>query len=72
MRKDVEQNIKGCSACLATCKNLKYQIPKNQHGKLEKITEPGKKLQIEFTGKLHNKQYNGEPQILVAVDRFSK
>ena len=72
MREDIEQNVKDCTACLATGKNLKYQIPKNQYGKLEKLSEPGQELQIDFTGKLHNKKLNGEPQILIAIDRFSK
>ena len=71
MRKDIEQKVKDCTACLATGKNLKYQIPKNQYGKLEKLSEPGQELQIDFTGKLHNKKLNGEPQILIAIDRFS-
>ena len=72
MRKDIEQRVKDCTACLATGKNLKYQIPKNKYGKLEKLSEPGQKIQIDFTGKLHNKNLNGEPQILTAIDRFSK
>ena len=29
MRKDIEQKIKDCTACLATVTILKYQIPKN-------------------------------------------
>ena len=41
MRKDIDQKVKDCTACLATGKNLKYQIPKNQYGKLEKLSEPG-------------------------------
>ena len=72
MRKDIEQRVKDCTACLATGKNLKYQIPKNKYGKLEKLSEPGQKIQIDFTGKLHKKNLNGEPQILIAIDRFSK
>ena len=56
----------------ATGNNLKYRLPQNQHGKLEKLTEPGQELQIDFTRKLHNKKLNGEAQILIAVDRFSK
>ena len=72
MRKDIEQRVKDCTACLATAKNLKYQIPKNKYGKLEKLSEPGQEIQIDFTGKLHNKNLNGEPQILIAIDRFSK
>ena len=72
MRKDIEQRVKDCTACLATGKNLKYQIPKNKYGKLEKLSEPGQEIQIDFTEKLHNKNSNGEPQILIAIDRFSK
>ena len=72
MRKDIEQKVKDCTACLATGKNLKYQIAKNQYGKLEKLSEPGQELQVDFTGKLHNRNLNGEPQILIAIDRFSK
>ena len=70
MRRHIEQKVKDCTACLATGKNLKYQIPKNHYGKLEKLFEPGQKLQVDFTGKLHNKNMNGEPQILIAIDRF--
>ena len=52
-------------------KNLKYQIPKNQHGKLEKLTEPKQELRIDFTGKLYNKNFNGESFLFIAIDRFS-
>ena len=72
MRKDIEQRVKDCTACLARGKNLKYQIPKNKYGTLEKLSEPGQEIQIDFTGKLHNKNLNNEPQILIAIDRFSK
>ena len=72
MRKDIEQKVEDYTACRTTGKNLKYQIPKNQYGKLEKLSELGKELQIDFTGKLHNKNLNGEPQILIAIDWFSK
>ena len=55
MRKDIEQNLKDCTAGKndPTGKNFKYQSPKNQYGKLEKLAEPGQELQIDFTGKLH-------------------
>ena len=71
-RKDIEEKVKDCTACLATCRNLKYHIPKNQYGTLEKLSKSGQELQREITGKLHNKNLNGEPQILIAIDRFSK
>ena len=51
---------------------LKYQLPKNESGNLKTLTEPGQEIQINFTGKLHNKKLNGENQLLIAVDRFSK
>ena len=72
MKQDIENKVKDCTACFASGKNLKYQLPKKHYGKLEKLTEPGQELQIDFTGKLHNKNINGEVQILIAVDRFSK
>ena len=71
MQKDIGKKVKDCTACLATGKNFKYINPKNQHGKLEKLTELGEELQLDLTGNLHNKILNGEPQILIAKDRFS-
>ena len=60
------------TACFASGKNLKYQLPRKHYGKLEQLTEPGQELPIDFTGKLHNKNIHGEVQILIAIDRFSK
>ena len=72
MKQDIENKVKDCTACLASGKNLEYQLPKKHYGKLEKLTEPGQEIQIDFTGKLHNKKINGDVQILIAIDRFSK
>ena len=72
INKDIEEKVKNCIACLSSGKNLKYQIPKNGNGKLKILTEPGQEIQIDFTGKLHNKKLNGESQLLIAIDRFSK
>ena len=69
---DIENKVKDCIACLSSGKNLKYQLPKNHYGKLKKLTEPGQEIQIDSTGKLHSKRINGDVQILIAVDRFSK
>ena len=71
-KNDIETKVKDCTACLASGKSLKYQLPKKHFGKLEKLTEPGQELQIDFTGKLHNKNIHGDVQILIAVDRFSR
>ena len=53
MMKDIENKVQDCTACLASGKNLEYQIPKKHYGKL-KLSEPGQEIQIDFTGKLHN------------------
>ena len=55
MKQDIENKVKDCTACLASGKNLNYQLPKKHYGKLEKLTEHGQEKQIDFTGKLHNK-----------------
>ena len=70
INKDIEEKVKNCIACLSSGKNLKYQIPKNENGKLKILTEPGQEIQIDITGKLHNKKLNGESQLLIAIDRF--
>ena len=72
MKQDIENRVKDCTACLASGKNLKYQLPKKHYGKLEKLSEPGQEIQIDFIGQLHNKNLHDELQILIAVDRFGK
>ena len=71
-KNEIETKIKDCTACLASSKSLKHQLPKKYYGKLEKLTEHGQEIQIDFTGKLHNKNIHGKIQILIAVDRFSR
>ena len=72
MNQDIENKVKDCTACLSSGENLKYQLPKKHYGKVEKLSEPGQEIQIDFTGKVHNKNLNGEIPILVAVDGFNK
>ena len=71
-KQDIENKVKDCRACFASGKNLKYQLPKKHYGKIEKLTEPSQEIQIDLTGKLHNKNIDGEVQILRAIYRFSK
>ena len=66
---DIETKVKDCIACLASGKNLKYQLPSKHYGKLEKLTEPGQELQIDFTVKLHNQKIHGDVQILIKYGR---
>ena len=72
MCKEIEDKTKNCVACMASGKNLNYQLPKNNFEKLKTLTEPGEEVQIDFTGKLNHKKLNGKHQILIAIDRFSK
>ena len=48
MQKEIEEKTKNCVACMASGKNLKYQIPKREFGKLKTLTEPGQEVQIDF------------------------
>ena len=41
MCREIEVRTKKCVACMASGKNLNYQIPKNNFGKLKTLTEPG-------------------------------
>ena len=41
VRKDIEHRVKDCTACLATGKKLKYQIPKKQVRETRKIVRTG-------------------------------
>ena len=59
INRDIENKIKDCIACLASGKNFKYQLPNNHYGKLKKLTELGREIQIDFTGKLHNNEQTG-------------
>ena len=71
-KSDIEMKVQDCTACLASGESPKYQLPSKHYRKLEKLTEPGQEIQIDFTGKLHNQKIHGDVQILIAVDRFSK
>ena len=43
-KSEIEMKVKDCTACLASGKNLKYQLPSKHYGKLEKLTEPGQDI----------------------------
>ena len=72
MKQDIENKVKDCTACLALGKKPKNQLQKTNYGKIEKLSNPDQEIQIDFTGKLHNKHTHRETQILIAVDKFSK
>ena len=41
MKQDIENEVRDCTACFGSGKNLKNHIPKNYYGKLENLNEPG-------------------------------
>ena len=47
-------------------KTLNTNYQKKHYRKLEKLSEPGQEIQIDFTGKLHNTIRSGETQIIIA------
>ena len=51
MRKDIEQKVKDCTACLATGKNLKYQIPKKSIRKIRKTI----RIRTRITNRFYRK-----------------
>ena len=53
----IDRNSKTCSACLNSGKNLKLQIPQTEKSKVEPPKTPREEIQIDFTGNLHNKNY---------------
>ena len=71
-KSDIDTKVKDCTPCLVPGKNLHYQLPSKHFGKLEKLTEPGQEIQMDYTEKLHNQNIHGDVQIIIAVDRFSK
>ena len=36
------------------------------------MTEQGREIQIDFSGKWHDKHVTGEPYILIGINRYSK
>ena len=72
MKKDVENKCSTCTACMCSGMNIKYQLPSTEKNGLPALTEPGQQIQIDLSGKLHNKHVTGKPYILIGIDRYSK
>ena len=68
--KDFENEAKHCVACMSSGENLKNPIPKNFSRKLEKLTETGQEIQIDFTRKSNDKM-NSETEILLPLGRWN-
>ena len=45
MKQDIETKVKDCTACPASGKSPKHQLPKRHYGKLEKLFEPRQEIQ---------------------------
>ena len=73
MKKDIENKCSTCPACTSSGRILRYQLPSTEKIRLPPaLTEPGQEIQVEFSGKLHNKHVAGDPNIFIENDRYSK
>ena len=72
LRKDIEHNCSIFKACMSSSMNIKYQLRMTEEINQQVLTEPGQEIQIDFSGKLHNKRVTGEPYISIGSDRSSK
>ena len=60
LEKDIEQNVKDCTAGLATVENLNHGFPKKNTESQEHFLPPVQEVQTYFTRKLLIKHVNGE------------
>ena len=49
--------------------NFRISITDNQKISLPVLTKSGQKIQIDFSGKLHNRYVTGEPYVFIGIDR---
>ena len=61
MQIEIEDKTKNCVACMSSGKNLKYQIPKHEFGKLKTLTKPGQEVQINFFWKIKQQKTEQRP-----------
>ena len=61
-----------CDECTKQGKNLKPIIPKQDLGKLPKLSEPNEEHQLDFAGPIPFRNHTDNYYILVSVDRYSR
>ena len=61
-----------CDECTKQGKNLKPIIPKQNLGKLPKLSEPNEELQMDFAGPISFCNHTDSYYILISVDRYSR
>ena len=71
MYRKIQEKSENCPSCRAAGKNLRTQLPTTEINRLEILTEPNQKIQLDFAGPIKSNT-RGDVYILVAVDRFSK
>ena len=72
MRKDIEENCSTWTVFTSSGKNLNYQLPMTEKISLPLLTESGREIQINFSGKSHSKHVAGGPYTLVGNDQYNK
>ena len=61
MQKEIEDKTKNCVACMSSGRNLKYQLPKHEFGKLKTLTDPGQKNSNGFFRKTNQQKTERRP-----------
>ena len=59
MKQDIENKVKNCTACLASGKNLKYQLPKKTLRKTRKTNRTRPRNTNRFYRKITKQKYTG-------------
>ena len=70
MHREIQEKAETCPSCRTAGMNIMTHIPSTEK-KLEILTEPNQKVQLDFAGPIKSKT-RGEVYISVAIDRFSK
>ena len=72
MRKDMEDKCSNSTACMSSSKNVNNHLPSTKKVLLTVLIELGHQIEIDFSGKLHNKYVAGEPYMIVGSDQYRK
>ena len=72
IHKSLSSKAQACDECTKQGKNLKPIIPKQDLGKLRKLSEPNEELQMDFAGPIPFRNHADNYYILVSVDMYSR
>ena len=71
IHREITTLTQNCTPCIKIGKNLKPLIPKSTTTQLPTLSEPNKKIQLDFAGPIPDEQPK-DSYILASVDKFSR